>query len=155
MNTQNARLIERARTIGRIEGSARYAPYQLAHLAGVSDPDSTTSSGAVFLCAVFEDWIEQVDYYLTAGQLLAQFDRESIDKDTISARVDAISTWESWRIFADLGLWQWSYDLEEHTGATSVPATRLADHARTMIAAATAALLAAMFEALEAIESKL
>lgn len=152
----NAQLIRAAAKIGRTEYGEQIAPYHLSQLAEVSNPDTRHSWGAVWLVEVFEDWQERVTSELEEdGATLEGINRDSVTRDVLSSRVETMSTLNSWRVFVDLGLWQWSYDLTEHTGRTELEGHDIHLHAVEMVYAAGRQLIGALFEALEAAAVKL
>jgi len=80
----------------------RRKPWELARLADVSDPDSVTTAGAVWLREVEEailELLEEVDAGLSADDLV---DRAHEVADTAVP----IYTPELWKVFVDLGAWQ-------------------------------------------------
>ena len=152
----NSQLIRAAAKIGRTEYGEQIAPYHLSQLAGVSDPDNRSSYGAVWLVQVFEDWQERVTSELEGdGATLEGINRDSVTRDVLSSRVEAMSTLNSWRVFVDLGLWQWSYNLAEHTGRTELEGSDISGHALEMLYAAGRQLIGQLFDALEAAAVKL
>lgn len=74
-------------------------PYQLAHLAGVSSPDSIESPGARWLERIYTDYLD----------MLEDYDGADIDDDDIYERADSIVpiyTYEVWQVFVDLAAYQ-------------------------------------------------
>jgi hypothetical protein len=116
-------LLSQAFRIGRTNNGTTSAPFTLARLAGVADPDSTYTPGAVFLSGVFDSWLERVTYdareYLdstpvesrTVREFLESLDVESIARDVSCGRSESIYTLESWRVFTDLALWREDLEL--------------------------------------------
>ena len=99
------------RTIGRTE-DGRVAPYVLARLAEVADPDDRYSVGALFLGRVFEYWEERVTEDDDRG---TEAGRYSIARDC-STMHEGMAEVDCWQVFADLALWRdeavtsWGWD---------------------------------------------
>lgn len=71
-------------------------PWQLARIAGCSDPDSATSPGAVFLLDIAAAVAERDQYP----------DDDSDAAAEIADGAVPVYTAEVWRVFVDLGAWQ-------------------------------------------------
>jgi hypothetical protein len=83
--------------------TADYTTWQLARMAGVSDPDSETSPGAEWLRAVGTAWTEVVEYGI-----------ENYAEDVVFEVADAavpVYTHEIWKVFVDLA----AYEVEVET----------------------------------------
>jgi hypothetical protein len=89
------------RTFGRTE-DGRIAPYVLARLAEVADPDDRYSVGALFLGQVFEYWEERVAEDDDRG---TDEGRASIVRDCSTIH-EGMAEVDCWRVFADLALWR-------------------------------------------------
>jgi len=100
---ETTELMNRARRMGTTD-QGRPAPYQLARLAEVSDPENLSSPGSAFLLDVFETWIERAEPF-DGGEpdYRTEEGRESIARDVATIH-EGMSEWECWRAFVDLAL---------------------------------------------------
>ena len=91
------------RRIGQTEDGYP-APYKLAHLIGLADPDDKGSAGARFLVDAFNVWLDRVVEEHDADTL------DTVDRDDIARDVaSSCQPWaevDCWRIFTDLALWR-------------------------------------------------
>ena len=143
-------LIRKAKRIGQTD-DGRPAPYVLARLAGVADPDFKGSPGALFLCDVFDSWVEAIAYNAPYGlhEFFEGLDRDAITRDVSTGRSESIYTVEAWRVFTDLALWTIQ---EEYV--CIVDAMPLRDAASVLVEFTACRLVEALFSALDRIGAK-
>lgn len=84
-----------------------YSVYELAHMAGVNSPDGPNSPGALWLEQVAASLAEAIDYRHDQGD-----DQGPVD-DVVHELADTavpIYTHERWKIFVDLGAYNFDAD---------------------------------------------
>lgn len=92
--------------LGRIgkTSDGRPAPYGLARLAGVSDPETLISPGAMFLVDTFNSWLERVSFDLRDVVRTLDADAiNAINRDTATIH-EGYSEFTCWKVFTDLAL---------------------------------------------------
>jgi len=143
-------LIRKAKRIGQTD-DGRPAPYVLAHLAGVADPDFRGSPGALFLCGVFDSWVEAIAYDAPYGlhEFFEGLDRDAITRDVSEGRSESIYTVEAWRVFTDLALW--TIQEEEPCIVDGMP---LREVAGALVEMTARRLVEALFSSLDRIGAK-
>lgn len=125
------------------------APYKLAHLVGLADPDGKGSAGALFLVDAFNVW---------ADRMIEEDDNDridTVDPDDVARDVaSSCQPWadvDCWRIFTDLALWRLD---EIEDGVIEVNADGLPMLARACIEQVSYRLSLTLSEVLDGIRGK-
>jgi hypothetical protein len=149
-------IMRQALQLGRYSGLTGHmpAPYMLADLAGVSNPDTPSSDGARFLVRIHEDFCERLEGELEyGGQTLATVNRYNVARD-VTAACTPVWTDDTWRVWADLALYSyWVDQLEEVGGESTIELGELSQLAAHVCEVVAEVLVGRMFDALDGGES--